>query len=63
MTQKKYVKSIVYRMGIGVVIFLLPSIITFIYNIASDVIDSSGGDGDAFNNCWNCVMDIDNCVQ
>lgn len=60
---KKYVKSIVYRMGIGVVIFLLPSIITFIYNIASDVIDSSGGDGDAFNNCWNCVMDIDNCVQ
>ena len=60
---KKYVKSIVYRIGIGVVIFLLPSIITIIYNIASDVIDSSGGDGDAFNNCWNCIMDIDNCVQ
>ena len=52
---RKYVKSIVIRIIVGVVIFLLPSIVNFVFEIASGVVDASGGDGNALDNCWNCV--------
>lgn len=58
---RKYVKSIVIRIIVGVVIFLLPSIVNFVFEIASGVVDASGGDGNALDNCWNCVMNIDEC--
>ena len=56
---KKYAKSIAIRVVIGVVIFLIPGIINFIYDAAQDVI--GGGQPNDFDNCWNCLFDIDQC--
>ncbi len=56
---KKYTKAIVIRVVIGVAIFLLPGIINFIYDAAQDVI--GGGQSNSFDNCWNCLFDIDQC--
>ena len=56
---KKGVKAIALRVVIGVVIFLLPGIINFIYDLAQDVISEEQSNG--FENCWNCIFDIDNC--
>lgn len=56
---KKHIKSLVLRVVVGVVIFLIPGIIDFIYNAAQDVI--GGSQGSDFDNCWNCIFDINNC--
>ena len=56
---KKYAKAIVLRIIVGVLIFLLPGIITFIYDAAKNVIAS--GDSSNFDNCWNCLFNIDEC--
>ena len=56
---KKYAKSIAIRVVVGVVIFLIPGIINFIYDAAQDVI--GGGQSSGFDNCWNCLFDIDQC--
>ncbi|HIQ93941.1 TPA: hypothetical protein IAB29_02245 [Candidatus Ventrenecus stercoripullorum] len=56
---KKYAKSIALRIIIGVGIFLLPSIINFIYDAAQDVIGE--GQANGFDNCWNCLFDLDQC--
>lgn len=56
---KKYVKAIALRVIIGVVIFLLPGIINFVYDAAQEVI--GGGQSSDFDNCWNCLFDIDQC--
>ena len=57
---KKYAMSIVKRIGVGVIIFLLPTLINFVYNIADDII-GSGEDGGKFTNCVNCVMSPSKC--
>lgn len=56
---KKHVKSLVLRIVVGVIIFLIPGIINFIYDAAQDVI--GGGQSSDFDNCWNCLFDIDQC--
>ena len=56
---KKYAKAIAIRIVIGVIIFLIPGIINFIYDAAQDVI--GGGQSNSFDNCWNCLFDIDQC--
>ena len=57
---KKYAISIVKRIGVGVIIFLLPTLINFVYNIADDII-GSGEDGGKFTNCVNCVTSPSKC--
>lgn len=56
---KKYAKAIALRVVIGVGIFLLPGIINFIYDSAQNII--GGGQSNSFDNCWNCLFDIDEC--
>ena len=56
---KKYAKAIAIRVVIGVAIFLLPGIINFVYDAAQEII--GGGQPSGFDNCWNCLFDIDNC--
>lgn len=56
---KKYVKSIALRVIIGVLIFLLPGIINFFYDTAQNIIASE--ESSSFDNCWNCLFDIDEC--
>ncbi len=57
---KKYAMSIVKRIGVGVIIFLLPTLINFVYNIADDII-GSGENGGKFTNCVNCVTSPSKC--
>lgn len=52
---KKYVKSIVIRIGLGILIFLLPSIIELIYNTANKIITDS--ETTESSNCVNCILD------
>ena len=51
---KKHVKNLGIRVIIGVLIFLLPSIINAIYGVASDLV--SDGGTSAFDNCEACLM-------
>ena len=51
---KKHVKNLGVRVIIGVLIFLLPSIINAIYGVASDLV--SDGGTSAFDNCEACLM-------
>lgn len=51
---KKYVVSILKRIVIGVVIFLLPSLLGFVYDLANGVIGSK--ENNKANNCVNCLL-------
>ena len=51
---KKHVKNIGMRVIIGVLIFLLPTIIDAVYGVASDIV--SNGGTSAFDNCEACLM-------
>ncbi len=51
---KKHAKNIGMRVVIGVLIFLLPSIIDAVYDVASDIV--SNGGTSAFDNCEACLM-------
>lgn len=52
---KKYAKSIIIRIFVGIAIFLLPGIINTIYNSAKSIIGS--GDTGGFDNCATCLLD------
>ena len=52
---KKYAKSIIIRIFVGIVIFLLPGIINTIYDAAKSIIGSGGTGG--FDNCATCLLD------
>ncbi len=56
----KYVKNIIARIVIGVVIFILPGLINFIFDIANDVIHSDS-DVDGFENCVTCILNPQEC--
>ncbi len=66
---KKYAKNIFIRIVIGIVIFLLPTFLITIYNIAQGI--SSNGEAVVesselavpvdFQNCVNCILDINKC--
>ncbi len=56
---KKYTTSIVKRIFIGVIIFLLPSIVQFVFQTASDLINN--GEEGNFDNCVTCIMEPDAC--
>ena len=51
---KKYAKSIIIRIFVGIAIFLLPGIINTIYDAAKGIIGSGGTGG--FDNCANCLL-------
>jgi len=52
---KKYASSIVKRVLIGVVIFLLPGMIQFVFKTADDIIHPS--EASEFRNCIGCLFD------
>ena len=52
---KKYTKDIVRNVIIGVIIFLAPSLINFVFDLADDVITPSNKSN--FSNCVNCILD------
>lgn len=51
---KKYAKSIIIRIFVGIAIFLLPGIINTIYDAAKGIIGSGGTGG--FDNCVSCLL-------
>ena len=51
---KKYAKSIIIRIFVGIAIFLLPGIINTIYDAAKGIIGSGGTGG--FDNCASCLL-------
>ena len=51
---KKYAKSIIIRIFVGIAIFLLPGIINTIYDAAKGIIGSGGTGG--FDNCGSCLL-------
>ena len=52
---KKYAKTIVRNIVIGVVIFLAPTIIQMVFDAADDII--SPDKRSDFANCVNCILD------
>ena len=52
---KKYARSIVVRIFVGIAIFLIPGIINAIYDGAKAIIGNGGTGG--FDNCINCLLD------
>ena len=44
---------------IGIIIFLLPSLIKMIFDMADSIIDPTPSD---FSNCVNCITDPNSCV-
>ena len=52
---KKYAKTIVRNIVIGVVIFLVPTIIQMVFDAADDII--SPDERSDFANCVNCILD------
>lgn len=51
---KKYAKSIIIRIFVGIAIFLLPGIINTIYDAAKGIIGTGGTGG--FDNCASCLL-------
>lgn len=66
---KKYAKNIFIRIVIGIVIFLLPTFLITIYNIAQGIAANGEAVSEStelaipvdFQNCVNCILDIDKC--
>ncbi len=54
----KKLPSFLKRVVFGIVIFLLPSLIDFLFG----VIDTFTPTIRQYENCWNCVLDPDSCV-
>jgi len=52
---KKYGRTIVTRIIIGVAIYLLPGIFQFVYETANDIIGSESVNN--FGNCVGCLFD------
>lgn len=51
---KKQVNSIIKRVIVGVIIFLLPSFVYWIFQVA-------GASESGYSNCVNCILDLGNC--
>ncbi len=58
---RKYAKSIVTKIIIGVIIFLLPGLINFVFDIANNIIASNNDYQSEFTNCEKCILDIGEC--
>ena len=58
---KKYARSIVTKVIIGVIIFLLPGLINFVFDIANNIIASSSEYQSEFTNCEKCILDVGEC--
>ena len=59
---KKYAKIIVRNVIIGLIIFIAPGLINFVFDLADDVVTPSNKSD--FSNCVNCILDpmSDSCV-
>ena len=55
---KKYIYSVIKRVLVGVVIFLLPGIIDFVFDTVSGVV---GVQNSSVSTCEACILDVDNC--
>ena len=55
---KKYIYSVIKRVLVGVVIFLLPGIIDFVFDTVSGVV---GAQNSSVSTCEACILDVDNC--
>ena len=55
----KYAKSIVLRVVIGIIIFLAPTIVNFVFDTVNNVLN--GKNESSFENCKNCILDTDKC--
>lgn len=55
----KKIKSLVTRIAIGVIIFLLPGIVDFLFNTITDITKSDGLSG--MNNCKTCILNPGDC--
>ena len=58
---KKYAKNIATRVLIGVLIFLIPGLINFVYDEVMKITGISNSGKDKLSNCVNCILDVDNC--
>lgn len=58
---RKYAKSIITKVIIGVIIFLLPGLINFVFDIANNIIASNNDYQSEFTNCEKCILDISEC--
>ncbi len=54
---KKAARSLLFRVLAGVVVFLLPTIVSFIFTLVSDFANIKG----SFKYCQKCVFDVRNC--
>ena len=55
----KKIKSLVTRIVIGVIIFLLPGIVDFLFNTITDITKSDSLSG--LNNCKTCILNPGDC--
>ncbi len=55
----KYAKNIITRVIIGVIIFLIPTLVKFVF----DVVDTTiyGGMSNPLENCTNCILHTEDC--
>ncbi len=58
---KKYAKNIATRVLIGVLIFLIPGLINFVYDEVMKITGISNSGKDKLSNCVNCILDVDSC--
>ena len=54
---KKSARTFLFRVLAGVIIFLLPTIVSVIFNLVSDFANLKG----SFKYCQRCVLDVRNC--
>ena len=55
---RKNIQSVVKRLIVGVVIFLLPGIIDFVFDAVTRVV---GSDNSSVTSCEACILDLENC--
>lgn len=58
---RKYAKSIITKVIIGVIIFLMPGLINFVFDIANNIIASNNDYQSEFTNCEKCILNISEC--
>ena len=56
---KKQLNNIIQRLIVGVIIFLLPGVINFIFNTVNNAIND--GEETPVSNCERCILDVNQC--
>ena len=54
---KKSMKSLLYRVIAGVIIFLIPTLVSVVFSLIDSWVDIKG----EFNACQKCVLNVKEC--